>query len=340
MPENTLTLHLHCHCKLASYTLSIPSSSLPLSSAFCHCTSCRHVTGQPAGSFAALPPEITLDVTPLTRYASSDWYTRYFCPQCGAHVVNFAGVTWRVCTGLLDRMEEKVLERNHIFVEDTVDGGMSVWLPSLVAFPKGGDDEARGKVGTYFVPQPRAQEEGAETVVASCHCGGVRFMLTQPEDGGEAAPDVGRGDGRWWLRDGDRRRYAAVLDACESCRRTTGIEVVAWAHVPRVNVRMLDGSLFEVGAGTIRSYQSSSGICRDFCGACGAAVFFRKDGRDGEVWDVAVGLLEAESGARAEGWLGWDADVCFGEEAVGPGMVAMLEEGLRSWKEKQERKGT
>jgi hypothetical protein len=67
---------------------------------------------------------------------------------------------------------------------------------------------------------------------------------------------------------------------------------------------------------TIRTYESRAGIYRDFCGRGGAAVFFRKDGRDGDVWDMAVGLLEAESGARAEGRLGWDAKVCFGEEAV------------------------
>jgi hypothetical protein len=66
----------------------------------------------------------------------------------------------------------------------------------------------------------------------------------------------------------------------------------------------------------IRTYESSAGIYCDFCGRRGAAVFFRKDGRDGRVWDMVVGLLEAESGARAEDWLGWDAEVCFGEEAV------------------------
>jgi hypothetical protein len=239
--------------------------------------------------------------------------------------------------GLLDRIDREVVKRTQIFVEDTVDGGMSVWLRGLVAFPKGGDDEARGKGRTYFVPGGRRrEEEGEETVCASCHCGGVRFMLTRPEDGGEMGADM-EGE-RWWLRDGGRR-YAAVLDACESCRRTTGFDVVAWAHVPRVNVRMLDGSLFEVGAGTLRSYESSAGVYRDFCGTCGAAVFFRKDGRNRDVWDVAAGLLEAESGARAEGLLGWDAEVCFAEEAIDRGLVGMLEEGLKSWKERRETGG-
>jgi hypothetical protein len=50
---------------------------------------------------------------------------------------------------------------------------------------------------------------------------------------------------------------------------------------------------------------------------------------------VAVGLLQAESGARAEEWLAWDAEVSLGEEAVDRGLVRMLEEGLKSWKERK-----
>jgi hypothetical protein len=48
--------------------------------------------------------------------------------------------------------------------------------------------------------------------------------------------------------------------------------------------------------------------------------------------DVAVGLLQAESGARAEEWFGWEAEVNLVEEAVDRGLVRMLEEGLKSWK--------
>jgi hypothetical protein len=90
---------------------------------------------------------------------------------------------------------------------------------------------------------------------------------------------------------------------------------------------------------TIRTYESSAGIYRDFCGRCGAAVFFRKDGRDGDVWDMVVGLLEVESGARAEGRLGWDAEVCFGEEAVDWRLVWRLGEGLKAGKNGRESTG-
>lgn len=50
--------------------------------------------------------------------------------------------------------------------------------------------------------------------------------------------------------------------------------------------------------------------------------------------DVAVGLLDAESGARAEEVLGWWAErVSFAEEAVNKGLVKALERGLREWAE-------
>src|SRR4051794_6547355 len=186
--NNNVTLKFRCRCNLASYTLSIPSVSLPLGSAICHCSSCRHVTGQLAGSFVAVPPQVELDVSHLTRYASSEWYTRYFCPRCGADVANYAGDTWRLCTGLLDKevFAKGWLERKQIFVEGTGDGGMSVWLPDLEKMI-GGAEGMPPEKGTYFVlEETDGSSKGArgeEKVFASCHCRGVQFMLTRPEDG-------------------------------------------------------------------------------------------------------------------------------------------------------------
>lgn len=326
--DNNVTLEIHCHCKLASYTLSIQSHFLPLGSAICHCSSCRHVTGQLAGSFVALPPQVDLDVSQLTRYASSDWYTRYFCPRCGADVANYAGDKWRVCTGLLNRIDG-LLERKQIFVDGTRDGGMSRWLEFE---KKVGGGEGQPETGTYFGSQKKdgTAEVGEESIFATCHCGGVQFMLTRPDGDEDALGTDVEGDGG--KRDSGRR-YDAVLCACDSCRFTTGFELVAWAFVPRANIRMVNGSPFELESDTLTHYESSSGITRDFCSTCGATAFYRKDSRKPEMWDVAVGLLQAESGVRAEDWLSWKDKVDFGEEAVDQGLVRLLEEGLKSWKE-------
>jgi hypothetical protein len=67
------------------------------------------------------------------------------------------------------------------------------------------------------------------------------------------------------------------------------------------------------------TYESSAGICQDFCGRYGAAVFFWN------ALDVAA--------AGDERWLGWNAEICFGEEAVDREPVRMLGEVLKSWKE-------
>jgi hypothetical protein len=37
--------------------------------------------------------------------------------------------------------------------------------------------------------------------------------------------------------------------------------------------------------------------------------------------------------AGAERWLGWNAEICFGEEAVDREPARMLGEALKSWKE-------
>jgi hypothetical protein len=253
------------------------------------------VTGQLAGSFVAISPQVELDVSHLTRYASSEWYTRYFCPRCGADVANYAGGKWRLCTGLLDKevFANGWLERKQIFVEGTGDGGMSVWLPDLEKMT-GGAEGMPPEKGMYFVSGETdgssKDAHGEEKVSASCHCRGVQFMLTRPEDD-EPSPDLDLEGGKWWLRDSGRH-YAAVFDACESCRLTTGFELVTWAHVPRANIRMVDGSPFQLEAGTLMHYDSSPGVQRDFCVRCGATVFFRKDGRRPEIWDVAVGCCK------------------------------------------------
>jgi len=128
----TITLRAQCHCKESSFTFAVPSTSFPLSCGLCSCSSCRFATGQLAASFAVIPLDpaaLKLDVTKPSSYASSDHRTRYFCATCGANVLDFdrSDGMWRACTGALDRTQG-LLERNLIFIEDTKDGGLTVWM--------------------------------------------------------------------------------------------------------------------------------------------------------------------------------------------------------------------
>lgn len=84
----------------------------------------------------------------------------------------------------------------------------------------------------------------------------------------------------------------------------------------------------------MKTYTSSPGVTRSFCGKCGANVLWSGDeehtGRVGLV-DVAVGLLDASTGARAEEWLDWWSErVSFREEANNRGLVVGLERGLKA----------
>ncbi len=77
------------------------------------------------------------------------------------------------------------------------------------------------------------------------------------------------------------------------------------------------------GLGTLALYASSPDVQRYFCSRCSACVFYCVDDRP-ETADVAMGLLDAPSGARAEEFVSW----AFGGESSWRGdMVGGWREG-------------
>jgi hypothetical protein len=84
-------------------------------------------------------------------------------------------------------------------------------------------------------------------------------------------------------------RYRAVGEpnstntcACSQCTRQTGAPLGAFASFP------LDR--FEILSGEPASYRSSDFAVRQFCPACGSALFWRRDG-SAEL-DVFIGTLD------------------------------------------------
>ena len=77
-------------------------------------------------------------------------------------------------------------------------------------------------------------------------------------------------------------------------------------------------------------------MLRYFCGTCGAIVFFCKADRP-ELLDVAVGVLDAEEGSRAESLLGWNvAGVSKREDGRERAVVSEdVVESMRVWREKK-----
>lgn len=76
---------------------------------------------------------------------------------------------------------------------------------------------------------------------------------------------------------------------CEQCRRTSGHFVAAThGYRDRLEVRDADGCL--------RWYESSPGVHRGFCGACGASILWERAG-SGRV-SIMAGTLDQPTGLR------------------------------------------
>ncbi|KAL8723744.1 MAG: hypothetical protein Q9225_000039 [Loekoesia sp. 1 TL-2023] len=352
----TSILKISCACGQINGILDVPTSSLPLSIDFCHCSTCRHVTGQLClSSFSTpAPPEgsSALNVTDQTvAYKTSDHLTRYFCGRCGASIYNHDSTTRNdhVASGVVDKTEGILTFKQHTFIGDTKDGGLSSWLEGLswAGQPDQGE-EMRFK--TNPTPDKGAREAAnpSEMLNCHCHCGGVQFRITRPNPSScnlsAPVPDVlvphhsqfpqNLPSSAWWFR-ANGTRYLAGTCACNSCRLSSGYDIQAWAFVPKANIRQMNGHELDYEMGTLKRYSHSKKAYREFCRTCGATVFWHNDERPGLV-DVSVGLLDAEDGARAEGWLEWATErVSFEECAQNKSLVSSLSRGLRSWGERK-----
>jgi hypothetical protein len=272
---------------------------------------------------------------------------------------------FEAATGTLqvDSMEGIVEYKSCMWIEDANDGGASDWIASI-----GGkrlkrwsqEAEKSEEVPAEYYSAKKKQSDSNKPVHAHCHCRGVEFWITPPNDASKTArsdfPDLmipyhhgseasaNPDNIPWWLcRNGTR--YMAGTCTCLSCRHASGFDITFWAFIPISNI-FLDSDLTQPFTpytsrhvneywGAMKSYSSSEGVTRTFCGKCGANVFWdggSEKGRDGLI-DVAAGLLDAESGARAEELLEWGTErVSFEEFAVNRHLVAALGEGLKDWK--------
>ena len=312
----------------------------------------------------------------LQSFHFSDTITQYFCPQCGSHMLAqfpkddqspSGEVAWAVATGSLESIEGVVGVARHIFVADTLDGGFADFLrdvngqgierwPQHVGkneqLPLHWRDSEWNKPGQAEHPTP---------LHAHCKCEGVSFYISRPSaasaevtaewpdvmipehDTGKKPPPAA-----WWLR-GNGTKYLAGLCTCNSCRLAAGMEWVQWAFIPTTTISLDPAGRNPFPAqtpysfGTLKHYRSSEKATRYFCGTCGANVFWSGDERPGLI-DVAVGLLDAAEGARAEDWLEWRTErVSYREDAVprAESLIHGLEKGLKIYGiESKAQKGT
>ncbi|KAL2429938.1 hypothetical protein ABEF95_013295 [Exophiala dermatitidis] len=276
--------------------------------------------------------------------------------------------SWMVCSGSVDQVPgheqvsrlslEKVMQ--HEFVGTTKDGGLALCLadfegrsaplflqdsngptmPTAAGPPLSRSERAKPPYSNSGVAAPEG-EPGMHTnqLSASCYCGGVAFQVTRPNSASTACsspfPDLlvpyhsssseNPTDVKWWLR---ANKYLAGTCACRSCRLGSGSPIQAWAFIPKANISQRDGSPIDYGIGTLQEIESSKDCFRNFCGTCGATVFWHSRTRP-DLVDVSVGLLRAEEGSRAENWLQWWTErVSFQEDALDAVLIDNLQRGL------------
>ncbi|ETS74025.1 hypothetical protein PFICI_13891 [Pestalotiopsis fici W106-1] len=366
------TYLISCLCGAAAQTLQSKSTGQynDAQLGLCHCDSCRYSTGLLFTSYYSVEQPQT---TNLRSYTASDTWTRYFCSICGCHLLRSRSdsiglVQWEVASGVIAKSDDGLhgerspLKIKHGHVSDTKDGGASIWIPESM------DDTSSLPAPTSYTPkhdESNVSEKGS--LKAACACGKVDLRITRPSQAGHNIPKRNYPDlmlpdkstpislksnpseEKWWIQ-GSGTKYLAGTCACRSCRLISGFEVQTWAFIPRANLALATTALNDeaqlepldfanMPSGALQSYKSSPGVVREFCGGCGATVFWHED-NGADVIDVSVGLLRSPDGARAESWLSWWKDrVSFSEEVtndrtgfageIAQSLVARLEKNMK-----------
>lgn len=336
--SSSIDISAQCLCKAHTFTTSVSRSALPLLAGYCHCTSCRHVTGALYSADATWPgPADQVVNSTLSQYEFTANVTLRFCGTCSTPMFWHSHHAGRpeaidVFTGPLLNHEgvDLIKVEQHIFVGDTVDGGATPWLRNVNAdgtIPamwagRGHRSEKLDSVWPAPSTLSRAQDKaGPDVIPVRCHCKGVDLVLRRGDADFTAMKAAG--DELPWFVDPETLKSVCGFDACDTCRPMFGVDVVHWTFALLQHLDFAGKSSSEFPAdttqlkratsnadrdprlGTLRLYESSPDVQRYFCSRCSATVFYAVDDRP-ELVDVAVGLLEAPEGVRAESLLYWD----------------------------------
>lgn len=244
------------------------------------------------------PPETLIQKLKGFEF-SKDRITHYFCPTCGTHMVarvlpqkreEESTATWFIACGTLGDTKN-IYRPRHEYLSDTLDGGIAdfITVSNNKRVERWGRHPGDGEqLPSYWPSLLRRNLPIANTLKAYCKCRGIEFWITRLANG---------------------KMFEVRLCTCDSCRLANGMEWFSGASAtigPSYIFLDKDGqNQYQRGEkfGTLQIYPSSPGVERSFCGVCGATVFLDHTGA-GEV-RVAVGLLDADEGSRAETWLSW-----------------------------------
>ena len=103
-------------------------------------------------------------------------------------------------------------------------------------------------------------------LTGGCLCGGVRFEVTEP-------------------------LASASYCHCKRCQRRTGTAASAQARIAPGSLRITAGEEL------VRSYSPPDGFAKEFCSACGSALWSR-DPSDASITGVRLGAFDGDPGVR------------------------------------------
>jgi hypothetical protein len=340
--SSTVPLTAHCLCKANIFRAEVPQSQVPLQASICHCSSCRHVSGALYTSILHWPlPREDVDLSTLKVFHFSSISDLLFCPTCSTPM--FFDVTkdtdryLGVFTGTVTNESLNLVKfGRHIFVNDTIDGGASVWLRHNTdgSKPKRFKrfDEELSQDWPSIVSLTGYEAKKEDSLPIRCKCKGVDLVLHRGDYTDKEESELP------FNIDPKTHKLLAGFCGCDSCRLQSGIDVFNWAFAEMRYISFgTSDKKFPTSAselkelvdardpalGTLTYYSSREDVDRYFCNNCSACIFYAVDKRSNFL-DIAVGVLEASDGARAEGLLSWP----YGAR------ISYREDGDSGWREK------
>lgn len=342
MTDSTVKrLEAKCHCGSVHLTLDVPEAKLPLPVHLCHCSLCRYMSGSLAVFHTRLekswPLKFVAPSSPdnMTSYtapgAVSSWT---FCSTCGCHISSKGlqnGSVVIASSIFADHGPANFSFTRHIYNKSTKDGGLSDLLSHVDGHEIGEwNPPPNDKRSALVEADPETGADGEDRLRAQCQCGGVSFTFKRPTQ---------------WVYDDefmskftspvDKTKWPASMDVCDDCRLTTGSHLIAWTFLPLSFCEPAIGPDLKIG--TSKTYSTSPGVLRSFCGDCGATVFYSCDERNldekRQVADLAIGLVRAPEGVMAENWFTWRSRIAWADSGIrydGRFMEA-LQEGMNRY---------
>ncbi|KAI1198799.1 hypothetical protein F5X97DRAFT_298295 [Nemania serpens] len=269
--EETFELKAHCLCRAHAFAATIPRASLPLAASYCHCTSCRRVTGALYSSVVPWPDAgaAAIRASSLRRYGFAATMAILFCGVCGSTMFaerrgagakaevegggegegNHGIIRYAVQTGVLVNAAVPRLFTiaHHMFLSDTLDGGASPWLYDINANINANgehDDEPPPRLWTGRSAEseeifPATTTTHLWPTIQPSAVPAPREIPIRCHCGGvdlvlHSPPSYFATQPRAslpWFVDPASNKSLAGFDACDSCRLSSGSDVFHWTFV-------------------------------------------------------------------------------------------------------------